>query len=222
MLRPPPRSTLFPYTTLFRSNNAHTREVKTTKGVDSITKVNCCAFASLTRDESEFKRDAMSTNLVAPRSLQELTERLQESFSEMAPQFQIGARYLLDNPSEVPVSSMRKIAQQAGVQPATLVRLAQSLGHEGWTGLNVVFVHSLHAGDHAYALQARKGVRQRHRPDRVAKAVEAQAHNVQKLSELNTGRLSKAVDILVKARRVYVAGFRASYASAFTFHYLYR
>ncbi|HLS18060.1 MAG TPA: MurR/RpiR family transcriptional regulator [Paenalcaligenes sp.] len=164
----------------------------------------------------------MSMNLVAPRSLQELTERLQESFSDMPPQFQIGARYLLDNPSEVPISSMRKIAQQAGVQPATLVRLAQSLGYEGWTGLKEIFVHSLHAGEHAYALQARKVVRQRHRPDRVAKAVEAQTHNVQKLSELNSGRLSKAVDILVKARRVYVAGFRASYASAFTFHYLYR
>lgn len=164
----------------------------------------------------------MSMNQEAPRSLQELTERLQENYSEMPPQFQIGARYLLDHPSEVPVSSMRKIAQQAGVQPATLVRLAQSLGYDGWTGLKEIFVRSLHASDHAYALQARKVVRQRHRPDRVVKAVEAQAHNVQKLSELNSGRLNEAVDMLVKARRVYVAGFRASYASAFTFHYLYR
>jgi len=164
----------------------------------------------------------MTKNQLAPRSLQELTERLQADFAEMPPQFQIGARYLLNNPSEVPVSSMRKIAQQAGVQPATLVRLAQSLGYKGWTGLKDIFVRSLHADSHAYALQARQVVRQRDQPDRVAKAVTAQATNVQKLSELNSGRLSKAVDMLVKARRVYVAGFRASYASAFTFHYLYR
>src|SRR5699024_11962024 len=93
-----------------------------------------CLFVT-TRYEREIKRDAMSMTLVAPRSLQELTERLQERFSEMPPQFQIGARYLLDNPSQIPVSSMRKIAQQAGVQPATLVRLAQSLCYERWTGL---------------------------------------------------------------------------------------
>lgn len=159
---------------------------------------------------------------LAPRSLQELTERLQADFVDMPPQFQIGARYLLDNPSEVPVSSMRKIAQKAGVQPATLVRLAQSLGYKGWTGLKDVFVHSLHAESHAYALQARRVVRRRNQPDRMAKAVQAQALNVQKLTELNGDRMKRAVDILVKARRVYVAGFRASYASAFTFHYLYR
>lgn len=159
---------------------------------------------------------------LAPRSLQELTERLQADFVDMPPQFQIGARYLLDNPSEVPVSSMRKIAQKAGVQPATLVRLAQSLGYKGWTGLKDVFVHSLHAKSHAYALQARRVVRRRNQPDRMAKAVQAQALNVQKLTELNGDRMKRAVDILVKARRVYVAGFRASYASAFTFHYLYR
>ena len=75
-----------------------------------------------------YLKDAVNMSSLAPGSLQELTERLQADFAEMPPQFQIGARYLLNNPSEVPVSSMRKIAQQAGVQPATLVRLAQSLG----------------------------------------------------------------------------------------------
>ena len=169
-----------------------------------------------------YLRDAMNMSSLAPGSLQELTERLQADFAEMPPQFQIGARYLLNNPSEVPVSSMRKIAQQAGVQPATLVRLAQSLGYSGWTGLKDIFVRSLHADGHAYAFQARQVMRHRNQPDRVAKAIEAQAHNVRRLAELNGGRMKQAVDMLVKARRVYVAGFRASYASAFTFHYLYR
>jgi len=164
----------------------------------------------------------MNNHLSAPRTLQELTERLQADFADMPPQFQIGARYLLNNPSAVPISSMRKIAQQAGVQPATLVRLAQSLGYQGWVGLKEVFVQSLHVSGHGYTRQARQVVRRRNQPDRMAKAVEAQAHNVQRLLELNAGRIEQAVDILVKARRVYVAGFRASYASAFTFHYLYR
>src|SRR5687768_18463093 len=33
MVRPPPRSTLFPYTTLFRSDNAHLRDARVRKAI---------------------------------------------------------------------------------------------------------------------------------------------------------------------------------------------
>src|SRR3546814_8724461 len=66
-----------------------------------------------------------------PKDFDELTRRLRQDFSTMTNQFQVGAKYLLDFPAEVPIASMRKIARQAKVQPATLVRLAQSLGFDG-------------------------------------------------------------------------------------------
>src|SRR5699024_9296163 len=65
-------------------------------------------------------------------TLSALTDDIQKRYADMSPQFQIGARYLLDYANEVAVKSMRQIAAQAGVQPATLVRLAQTLGYKGW------------------------------------------------------------------------------------------
>src|SRR5690606_32284014 len=67
-----------------------------------------------------------------PATLEALTARIQRDFADMTPQFQVGARHLIDFPLDVPVASMRKIAEQAGVQPATLLRLAKSLGYAGW------------------------------------------------------------------------------------------
>ena len=71
---------------------------------------------------------------------------LREQFGELSAQLQSGARHLLDHPSEVPLLSMRKIAADAGVQPATLVRLAQHLGYDGWQSLRLVFVEALRGG----------------------------------------------------------------------------
>ena len=65
----------------------------------------------------------------------ELASRIRAQFSELSPQFQVGAAFLLDHPDEVAVSSMRKVAQRAQVQPASLVRLAQQFGFPGWNEL---------------------------------------------------------------------------------------
>lgn len=56
-------------------------------------------------------------------SLSNLTERIQAVFVTMSPQFQQSARYVLDHADQVPLMSMRQLAAQAQVQPATLLRL---------------------------------------------------------------------------------------------------
>ena len=70
----------------------------------------------------------------------ELASRIRAQFSELSPQFQAGAAFLLDHPDEVATSSMRKVAERAGVQPASLVRLSQQLGFPGWNELRDLFV----------------------------------------------------------------------------------
>jgi DNA-binding MurR/RpiR family transcriptional regulator len=75
-----------------------------------------------------------------PESLDELLTHLRKNFSNYSSQFQAGVRYLLDHPREIPLLSMRKIAAGAGVKPATLVRLAQFLGFDGWQSLRELFV----------------------------------------------------------------------------------
>ena len=54
-----------------------------------------------------------------------LTEQIIEAFDTMPAQLQAGARYVLDRPRDVALLSMREQARQAGVQPATMTRLAK-------------------------------------------------------------------------------------------------
>lgn len=164
----------------------------------------------------------MSKKNRPPQTLESLIQRLQSTYAEMPTQFQISARYLIDHPGDVPIASMRTIATQAGVQPATLVRLAQSLGYAGWSGLKDVFVQSLRQTPMAYTEQAKAVVRRRNPTTMLTQMNQAQARNVMSLQELNATTMTEAVELLVKAKRVYVAGFRASHAPAFTFYYLYR
>lgn len=138
----------------------------------------------------------------------------------MTPQFQVGARYLLDFPAEVPVASMRTIAAQAGVQPATLVRLAQSLGYAGWGDLKKVFLASLRSASGHYAERASPGALSRSQSATESAAI--QADNVRMLGDVNAQNLPKAVRMLAKANTVHVAGFRASFAAAYTMQYLCR
>lgn len=65
-------------------------------------------------------------------------------------------------------------------------------------------------------------VRNRNKEDRLAQTLTAQMDNLALLREVNEARLPQAVELLNKAKRVFVAGFRASFAPAFSFHYQYR
>lgn len=157
-----------------------------------------------------------------PHELDGLVALVRERYAAMSPQFQIGARHLIDFPAEVPVQSMRRIAANAGVQPATLVRLAQSLGYEGWDALRQVFVRSLHHMPRRYADQAQEVVRRRNTRGTLNRHVAAQVGNLRLLEELNAGALPEAARLLTRAPHVHIAGFRASHAAAYSLHYLYR
>ncbi len=54
------------------------------------------------------------------------------SLDRLSPQVRQAAVYVLDNPGEVAVTSMRGLADAAGVKPNTLVRMARAVGFEGY------------------------------------------------------------------------------------------
>ena len=64
---------------------------------------------------------------------------LSAELGEMSPQVRRAAVYLLDNPGEIAVTSMRGIADAAGVKPNTLVRMARAIGLEGYDELRDPF-----------------------------------------------------------------------------------
>jgi len=157
-----------------------------------------------------------------PDSFDQLIDHLRKVYPALSPQFQNAARYLLNQPRNVPILSMRKIAADAGVQPATLVRLAQHLGYSGWQDLRELFVNAVHGSAQLYAERARKVIGTGKTTRLQAEILAAQFKNLEHTSAQNTQSLPVAAELLTRAANVYIAGFRASYPIAFGFHYVYR
>ena len=82
----------------------------------------------------------------------ELQDRLIARFDTMPPQMQIAARHLIDHPQDIALMSMRDLARRAGVSPATMTRLAQFLGAEGYEDLRREQADTIRRGDGFAAL----------------------------------------------------------------------
>ena len=141
-------------------------------------------------------------------------------YAQLSPQFQAGARYLVDHPDDVAVSSMRSIATRAKVQSSALVRLAQQLGFAGWPELKSIFVERLRGGPAGYAAKA--GALAGKSTELVSEVFAVQQRNLAATESASHAALQAAAGLLEAASRVHVAGFRAAHPIAYTFHYLYR
>jgi len=156
-----------------------------------------------------------------PATPDALALRLREAFPAMGPEAARAARFLAGNPGEVAVSSMRALAARAGVKPPTLVRLAQSLGFDGWPQLREVFVAELRPGAARYASRA-QALQRAGGGGLAAGVFEAQRRDIDATEAQSAAALPRVAALLHDAKAVHVAGFRASYAIAFGFAYLYR
>jgi len=155
-----------------------------------------------------------------PDSFDQLAALIRARFSELSPQFQMGAGFLLDHPDEVAVSSMRKVAERAQVQPASLVRLSQQLGFPGWNELRNLFVARVRTRPEPLTSRARSLVKSK---DALANdLLVAQQHNLDVTAAHNGRVIVEAARLLRRAPHVHVAGFRSCYAVAFGLVYGYR
>ncbi|MBK4216019.1 MurR/RpiR family transcriptional regulator [Paracoccus caeni] len=62
-------------------------------------------------------------------------QRLVDRLDDMSPQLRRAALYLIEHPREIALVSMREMARKAGVQPATMTRLAHFIGANGFDDL---------------------------------------------------------------------------------------
>ena len=57
--------------------------------------------------------------------------RLAGELEELTPEARKAATYVLENPRDVGVSTVREIAEAANVKPNTVVRMARQVGFDG-------------------------------------------------------------------------------------------
>src|SRR5262249_11455124 len=91
----------------------------------------------------------------ADTSPDKLIARLQDTLSSLSPRIRVAARYLLDHPADIALSSMRQLAQSADVPPNTLVRLAQALGFDGFEEFRQPFREAMRRGGESIPDRAR-------------------------------------------------------------------
>src|SRR6202051_5372143 len=81
-------------------------------------------------------------------------ETIIKAFDAMSGQLQTAARYVLYRRREVALLSMREQARQAGVQPATMTRLAKRLGMDGYDDVRELYAAAVREGDLGFAGKA--------------------------------------------------------------------
>lgn len=152
---------------------------------------------------------------------------LQKVYPDLSPQLRRAALYLIERPDEIAFTSMRQLAERADVQPATMVRLAQAIGFDGYETLREPFRDALRQqptgfGQRARNLLARTGRRSGGRAlsQLASEMVSADRENISlSLEAIGSDELADAARALSRARRIYLVGQRSLFPAAFYVHY---
>ncbi len=143
-------------------------------------------------------------------------DRLLSAFDDLPPQLQTAARWLLDHRDDVAFLSMREVARCAAVAPATMTRLAQRLGYEGFGGLRELFADAVRARAVPFRERA-EGLTARRDLDGdsalFADTLAVISAHLRALSEPETqAAIVQAADILQQCERAYWVGARSGFA----------
>ena len=155
----------------------------------------------------------------------ETIRRLVSSFHSLTPELQKAARFMVENPQEIGLNSMRKVAHDAGVNPATITRLSKKLGFANYDKLREPFRSRLRSLSPEFSSRLQDVQRRGEDSHKTlfTELRETEVANVEAaLSEENGYEINAAAETLQASRRVYILGLRGAYAPAFLFHYAYQ
>jgi DNA-binding MurR/RpiR family transcriptional regulator len=151
--------------------------------------------------------------------------RLLEAYGTMPRQIRAAAQWVLDNPRDVALLSMREQAQRAGVTPASMTRLAQRMGLDGYDGLRALYAERLRRGETEFSGRAEALVARRRKGGDGVLAFDLAETLERHMAALCRPDALDAVTAvaaaLAGARRVHVLGYRSSYPVACHFAYVY-
>ena len=150
---------------------------------------------------------------------------LVDRYPMLTPELQKAARFMVEHPEEIGLNSMRRVARDAGVKPATMTRLTKELGFSEYDALREPFRQRLRtrAPEFASKLQSVQKLGESGEESLFAELRAQELSNIEhSLSDENFPILDAAATTLHDSRRVYVLGLRGAHAPAFLFHYAYQ
>ena len=153
--------------------------------------------------------------------VEEIEALIGQRFNTLSPRQQQAARYIVDNPEEIALRSMRAVAGRAGVDPSTMVRLAQDLGFSGYDDMRECYRRKLMVGAGTWSGRLQK-IRKKdaNAATPVAEIIEQGQRNLEKTFSAETiAGLESAKQLLSQSRQFYVVGLRSMFPAAFYLHY---
>ena len=162
----------------------------------------------------------LNEKTASPEVLGRLTAELQN----LTPELRKAAAFVLENPNEVGVSSIREIAAAAEVKPNTLVRMARVLGFEGYDDFREPFRDEIRRGTASFPDRARwlQSLGQSGKLGGLyADMVNSALRNIEDtFGGIDEARLKAAAEAVWASRQVFVLGVGVNNSNACNFTYL--
>ena len=151
-------------------------------------------------------------------------ERLSEEWETLTPEAQKAARYVLENPADVGVSTVREIAEAANVKPNTFVRMARQVGFDGYEDFREPFRDAIRKGSVSFPDRARwlqeigkSGALGGLYADMIGAAI----RNIEDtFAGIGVERMQAAADAVWNCRQIFTLGVGVNNANARNFTYL--
>ena len=151
-------------------------------------------------------------------------DRLTEEWDDLTPEAQKAARYVLENPADVGVSTVREIAEAANVKPNTFVRMARQVGFEGYEDFRAPFREAIRKGTASFPDRARWLQEIRKSGDLgglYADMAEGAMRNLEEtFASIDADALKVAAEAIWASRQVFTLGVGVNNANARNFTYL--
>jgi DNA-binding MurR/RpiR family transcriptional regulator len=158
------------------------------------------------------------------QSTRNVLDALAEQLDQLTPETRKAAAYVLENPNDVGVSSIREIAAAADVKPNTFVRMARHVGYEGYDDFRTPFREQIRQQrgdfpDRARWLQtlSKSGKHGRLYGTMASSAI---ANLEATFAGADARRIKAAADAIIDARKTYVLGMGINHTLARGFAYL--
>lgn len=153
-----------------------------------------------------------------------ILERVAQELPDLTPEARKAATYVLENPRDVGVSTVREIAQAANVKPNTVVRMARQVGFEGYEDFRAPFRDAIRRGAADFPDRARWLQDIRKSGDLgglYADMLKDALRNIEEtFAAISTDDLKAAAEAIWAARRVFTLGVGVNNSVARNFTYL--
>jgi DNA-binding MurR/RpiR family transcriptional regulator len=152
-----------------------------------------------------------------------LKEAISREYPQLSKQLQRIARFALERPHELALSTVAAIADDLGVQPSSLIRFANALGFAGFSEMQRLFrshlversTRSASYRERIAGLRARATEGGTSPPEVLHSFVADSMHGLEKLEmSIRPADLRGAVRVLATAQTIYLIGLRRSFPVA--------